>query len=334
MGRNDRWAVVLASGAGRIGYDVPVIQFHAGQREVQDEANSRPVADLLASRSKGPDAALPEPMRAADLVLLAMADEAGDLRFQAVSGAPPLLRGDTSGAIEFPDGIVLAADDGTPAGGIAVDLATRRRSRLNGTLTRTDGRLIFHAAETFANCRKYVAPSVALRPALHVGPCSRDFVALDDAGLKQALATAETAFIASLSPAGLPDVSHRGGPDGFLTLDAAAGTLCWPELIGNGMFKTAGNIRATGVATLLVLDVSSGDAYEFCGHASYRVVLRYDEPRERGLWPSDEDFPTQGKIVLQVSQAYRLERVINPRRRLLDEAKVTSCSPVEDQVPR
>ena len=49
------------------------IQFHAGQREVQDEANSRPVADMLAGRSKGAADALPEPMRAADIVLLAMA---------------------------------------------------------------------------------------------------------------------------------------------------------------------------------------------------------------------------------------------------------------------
>ena len=155
-----------------------------------------------------------------------------------------------------------------------------------------------------------------------------------DGRLSQVLATAETAFIASLAITGLPDVSHRGGPVGFIALDAATGTVRWPELVGNGMLKTAGNVRATGTATLLVLDVSSGDAYELTGRGEYRTVLRYDEPRERGLWPSAEHFPSQGEMTLRVTHASRLERLINPRRRLADEAKVTSCSPVEDQVPR
>src|SRR4051794_15281290 len=121
------------------------IQFHAGQREVQDEANSRPAADMLAGRSKGAADALPQPMRAADIVLLAMAHTDGSLRFQAVSGATPLLQGETSGAITFPDGIVLSSDGGVLTGGIAIDLASRRRSRLNGTLSRHDGGLVFCA---------------------------------------------------------------------------------------------------------------------------------------------------------------------------------------------
>jgi hypothetical protein len=273
-------------------------------------------------------------MFAADMVLVAMADDDGVLRFQAVSGAPPLLQGESSAAITFPDGIKLPSDNGALVGGIALDLALRTRSRLNGTLSRRDGRLLFCAGETFANCRKYVAPSMALEAALHVGPSSRREVAIDDPALSQALATVETAFVASLSTTGLPDVSHRGGPAGFVTLDAATSTVRWPELIGNGMFKTAGNIRATGALTLLVLDVELGDAYELSGRGEYRVVLRYDEPRESGLWPSQEDFPTQGEITLHVERVARLERLVNPRRRILDEAKVTSCSPREDQIPR
>jgi hypothetical protein len=310
------------------------IQFHAGQREVQDEANSRPVADLLAGRSKGAADALPEPMRAADIVLLAMVHTDGSLHFQAVSGAPPLLQGETSGAITFPHGIVLPSDGGSLTGGIAIDLASRRRSRLNGTLSCEDGRLVFCAEETFANCRKYVAPSISLHTTLHVGPLERHRVDLADIGLSRAIATAETAFIASLATTGLPDVSHRGGPVGFIMLDVATGTVRWPELVGNGMLKSAGNVRATGTATLLVLDVASGDAYELTGRGEYRTVLRYDEPRERGLWPSTEHFPSQGEMTLHVTQAFRLEALINPRRRLENEAKVTSCSPAEDQVPR
>ena len=310
------------------------IQFHAGQREVQEEANSRPTADLLASRSKGAEGEIPPRMLAADIVLLAMLAADGSLTFQAVSGTPPLLQGESSGAIYFPDGLQLPSDNGALAGGIAIELALRQRSRLNGRLARRDGRLLFSAEETFANCRKYIAPSMALEAAMHVGPLERDDIAIDDPALALAVATAETAFVASMALTGLPDVSHRGGPTGFISLDATSRTVRWAELLGNGMLKTAGNIRATGTTTLLLLDVESGDAYELAGRAEYRNVMRYDEPRERPLWPSNQDFPAQGEIVLQVERVTRLTRLINPRRRLVDEAKVTSCSPVEDQVPR
>lgn len=313
---------------------VMAIQFHAGQRAVQDEANSRPVADLLAGRSRGANDPLPEPMRAADIVLLAMSHTDGSLCFQAVSGAPPLLHGETSGAICFPDGISVPSDRGVLTGGIAVDLQTRRRSRLNGTLSREDGRLVLCAEETFANCRKYVAPSVSLESSLHIGPVNRHAVDLADAVLARAVANAETAFIASVATSGLPDVSHRGGPAGYIELDASFGVVRWRELVGNGMFKTAGNVRATGTCTLLVLDVATGDAYELAGLGEFRTVLRYDEPRDRGLWPSTEHYPTQGEMTLHISQAFRLEKLINPRQRLTDEDKVTSCSPAEDQVPR
>jgi hypothetical protein len=317
-----------------MGYDAQVIAFHAGQREVQDEANSRLVADLLAGRSKGPDDEIPVRMRSADVLLLAMADAGGSLQFQAASGAPPLIHGETSAGMKLPAGLHLPSLEGALVGGMAIDLAQRVRSRLNGRLLSRDGVTVFQAAETFANCRKYVAPSVALEAGLHIGPVSREDVTLQDAGLARLVATVETAFVASLGVEGMPDVSHRGGPAGFIVLDGALRFARWRELIGNGMFKTAGNIRATGTTALLLLDVESGDAYELAGRAEYHNLLRYDEPRERGLWPSQEDFPSQGEIVLQVERATRLPRLVNPRRRLLDEAKVTSCSPPEDQVPR
>src|SRR5436190_10258083 len=160
-----------------------MIQFHAGNREVQDEANSRPVADLLASRSKGAEDDIPPRILAADIVLIAMADDDGRLAFQAVSGAPPLLQGESSGAICFPDGLKLPSDGGALAGGIAVELALRQRSRLNGRLARRGGRLVFTADETFANCRKYVAPSMALEAALHIGPQQRHAFDIDDPAL-------------------------------------------------------------------------------------------------------------------------------------------------------
>jgi hypothetical protein len=192
---------------------------------------------------------------------------------------------------------------------------------------------LLDAAEEIVNCRKYMAPSVALEPALHSGPVERISIAVNDPGLQAVLARVETAFLASVSPSGRPDVSHKGGPPGFITLDAAQGRLSWPELIGNGMLKSAGNVRATGVVSVVALDLESGDAYELSGRGEYRTELRYEEPRTSGLWPADTDFPTQGTMTVDVEEATLLRRFVSPRRKIETVEKITSCSPAEDQRP-
>ncbi|HLF78608.1 MAG TPA: pyridoxamine 5'-phosphate oxidase family protein [Dehalococcoidia bacterium] len=307
--------------------------YHAGQREVQTEANTIPTADRLANWVKDPDAGIPEFIALADLILLATPDARGVLRFQSVSGRAPLVDGDAASEMRLPRG-VNAPPAPVPAGGIAINLEERRRARLNGTLVMTDEGPMFSARETFYNCRKYIAPSSPIDDALHIGPVSRRPVALDDLNLVAAVARVETAFLASVGEAGLPDVSHRGGARGFISLDTTSSTMHWSELIGNGMLKSAGNVRANGTLTLLVLDVETGDAYELSGRGTYETKLRYDEPRSSGLWPHHEDFPVQGEMSVRVTEAWRLQSLIRPRRKLEDEDKVTSCSPVEDQVPR
>ena len=79
------------------------------------------------------------------------------------------------------------------------------------------------ADEAFTNCRKYLAPSVALSETPHAGPVSREPISISDAWLEQVVAGAETSFLASISPDGQPDVSHRGGLPGFLQLDGRHG---------------------------------------------------------------------------------------------------------------
>jgi hypothetical protein len=308
------------------------LTYHAGQVEVQTEANSRPAADMLAERTSGRSERTLTFYAAADLVVIATPDAMGVLRFVAVSGAPPLLTPFGQRDLVLPKGAPMA--DGAPVGAIAIDLAQRRRARANGRIEQRGALAVLEADEELVNCRKYIAPSVALEEGPHWGPAGREAVAASDAGLLRALAGLETAFLATLSPARQPDVSHKGGPRGFMTYDASARQLSWPELIGNGMFKSAGNVRATGVASVLALDLASGDAYELSGRAEYRTELRYGQPRESGLWPSETDYPTQGVMTLQIDEVQALRAMIVPRRGIEAAAKVTACSPVEDQRPR
>jgi len=309
------------------------LTYHPGQLAVQTEANSRPAADMLAERLAGRSQRSLDFYASADLLVLATADAAGVLRFNALSGDAPLL-------VPSEDEMLLLRNSstglqhGSQTGAIAINLQERRRARANGRIVIRDGRMYLDAAEEIINCRKYIAPSVGLETGFHCGPDIREPVALDDAGLRRVLDGAETAFLASVSPDGRPDVSHKGGLPGFLSFDPASRLLSWPELIGNGMFKSAGNVRATGVVSVVALDLASGDGYELSGHGEYRTELRYAEPRDSGLWPSEFDFPTQGVMTVSVDEATRLHAFVLPRQRLDSDGKVTACSPLEEQVPK
>src|SRR5687768_8282856 len=191
------------------------LTYHAGQIEVQTEANTRPVAEML----RGWVGPLGDFTMGADMIVLA-AQVDGAFEFATLSGEPPLVEpaGGTSLAFPAPLFAPPSGGDTRLVGGIAISLAERRRARINGEMT-CDYEPVLHAYEGFTNCRKYIIPSLALEESLHLGPALREDVALGDPWLADVVARCETAFLASISPEGQPDVSHRGGPPGFLTLD-------------------------------------------------------------------------------------------------------------------
>jgi predicted pyridoxine 5'-phosphate oxidase superfamily flavin-nucleotide-binding protein len=60
-------------------------------------------------------------------------------------------------------------------------------------------------------------------------------------------------FLATTDAEGFPECSYKGGAAGFArVLDAK--TLVFPSYDGNGMFKSLGNVSATGKVGLLFLD--------------------------------------------------------------------------------
>jgi hypothetical protein len=201
-------------------------------------------------------------------------------------------------------------------------------------LLRDGDACVLKATETFVNCRKYIAPSLALDERRHVGPSASSLVGLDDPWLSNVLGRAETAFLASMAPDGQPDVSHRGGPPGFLRLDPDRSRLTWPEFVGDGMMKTAGNVRGTSTATLLALDLETGDAAELRGRATYRTLRTAKEARTDALEQHRDPFPVQGEMDLIIEEAWRLRGMIHPRRRIVKAEKLTSCSPIDDQYPQ
>lgn len=308
---------------------MPIV-YHAGQIEVQTEANTRPVAEKLADWV-GP---VMEFMAVADLVIVATPTD-GVLRFMALSGRAPLLEvvGPASVALRASLPVAMAGDS-VLVGALAIALAQRRRARLNGELSVNESNAVLDASEAFTNCRKYVAPSIALEDAIHVGPVKRESIRLDEAWVSEVIERAETSFIASIGPGGLPDVSHRGGPPGFLSLDAARRVLRWSEYVGDGMLKSAGNIRANGRVTLLVVELATGDAVELAGRATYETIMTRQRARTQGLERHRDPFPPQGRVTMSVERAERLSKVMAPRRPIADIPKLNSSSPLEEQEPQ
>jgi hypothetical protein len=137
-----------------------------------------------------------------------------------------------------------------------------------------------------------------------------------------------------VSPDGSPDVAHRGGAPGFLELDAAKGRLSWPEYLGDGVFKSAGNVRATSVLTLLVLDLDTGDAVELIGTGSYTNLREMRRPRGEALVQDRDAFPAQGRIDVALERVVRLPRFVVPRTRIARALRVTSRSSAAEQAPR
>jgi hypothetical protein len=309
------------------------LSYHDGQIEVQTEANTRPVAEALRDWV-GP---VVEFCETADLIVLATpAVQPGELRFLAASGAAPIVEivGPGRALVRLDEDSTRLLDAETPCGGLAISMATARRARLNGIVSPVDEGLLLEPSEAFTNCRKYVAPSEALSFEPHVGPVRRGAISLADPWLSGVIGAAETSFLATVNPSGLVDVSHRGGEPGFLEFDAASGSLCWDEYVGDGMFKSAGNIRAGGRFSLLVLDLTTGDAAELHGSAAYETLRTAKEARTAGLEQHGDHFPTQGRTTCRVEEAYRLAAFTHPRRRLSRRQRITSCSPPGIQAPQ
>jgi len=315
--------------------------YHTGQREVQREANSVACADKL-STWVGPVADF---AAGADLVLLAsLADPTWHLA--ALSGPPPLVSVTADGdalAMGLPAGVERWLPVGGACGGIVINLAQARRSRVAGMLAASSGdgdadadadalRLTCRVA--FTNCRKYMTPTASTGTAPYLGPAAVAPCAPDDAWLLDVVARGETAFLVTATPDGVADVSHRGGLPGFLRHDPAGGRVEWTEYVGDGMFVSSGNVRRRSRAVLLVLELASGDAAWLDLDVSYTTVRSDRRERVDALLQAGEPFPVQGRMTARVLGARRVTGLCRPRVRVPARGRITSADPTAVQHPR
>lgn len=173
---------------------------------------------------------------------------------------------------------------GAPLGLLGIELATRRRNRVNGRVAQiTNGVLDVNVDQSFGNCKQYIHP----RAGVFAAPAARALPTREQPRLTPEalaiLAQADTSFIATSSHdaerGGIEgvDVSHRGGPPGFIhTEQTETDTrLMLPDYSGNFMFNSFGNLEVNPHAGLLALDFRAGALLSLTGTA--RVI--WDDPR-------------------------------------------------------
>jgi len=174
---------------------------------------------------------------------------------------------------------------GADVGLLAIELATRRRLRINGVVSGLDTQRIDVAVrQAYPNCPKYIQRR-HLRDAPGVHPAETRARAigntLDDARSRR-VEQADTLFVASRHPTRGVDVSHRGGEPGFVRI-VDLKRLRIPDYPGNGMFNTLGNFAVDHRASLVFLDFDDRSLLQMTG----TVDVHFDEAE-------DPRYPTGG----------------------------------------
>jgi hypothetical protein len=262
--------------------------FHEGERAVQERAGARDAA-LRTAGVLGdviPPRAIPF-LAQQRLLVVGSVDAHGTVAASILFGAP--------GLVSSPDGrsvlldrtrLEACADDplwhhlrvDAEVGLLAIELESRRRLRVNGTVRGVDPtRVEVRVREAYPNCPKYVQRRQPRgdrsAPPADVPPVASG-VALD-AARRRLVERADTLFVASRHPARGVDVSHRGGMPGFVrVLDP--GRLRIPDYPGNGMFNTLGNVAVDDRAALVFLDFDRGSLLQMTG----AVTLRFGEAED------------------------------------------------------
>ncbi|MES3023274.1 MAG: pyridoxamine 5'-phosphate oxidase family protein [Pseudomonadota bacterium] len=183
--------------------------------------------------------------------------------------------------VERADPALHALHKGSPVGLLGIDFSNRRRNRANGLAAAVHaGGLHIDVRESFGNCPKYIHVREVESGSANASAPAEHFIGLDE-GARALLAVAETFFVASSAGntggAGGVDISHRGGPAGFVQVNGA--TLTIPDYSGNRYFNTLGNLLLEPRSALLFIDFASGDLL----HLQGRAEILWQQPQGRSL---------------------------------------------------
>jgi predicted pyridoxine 5'-phosphate oxidase superfamily flavin-nucleotide-binding protein len=261
--------------------------FHGGELAVQRRAGMQTGASRIGGSIRPTiPPAVQAFLRLQRMVVVASAGVAGQVWASLLTGEPGFAqaldeRSVAIAAAPVPgDPLGEHAGVGDSIGLLSIDLAQRKRLRINGRVAaRPDREFIIATEQVYANCPKYIQARVL--QVLEGPPEAPRIRRRADrlSGEQRAwIGRADTFFIASAHLTAGLDASHRGGNPGFVrVLDATR--LVFPDYAGNTMFQTLGNLEINPRAGLLFIDFERGSTLQVTGRA--RVL--WDQERSAGF---------------------------------------------------
>jgi predicted pyridoxine 5'-phosphate oxidase superfamily flavin-nucleotide-binding protein len=261
--------------------------YHEGELEMQRRAGVRQLADRVGGIiNSAIHPAMAAFLASQRFVIVATVDAESAISASLLGGATGFATATNERTVTISPAFghverVMADVDATGVIGLlAIDQATRRRIRINGSGSRHGNRLMISTAEVYSNCPQYIRPRV-VRERETATPSTSTSEALSPAQ-QEWIAGADTFFLATAHPQRGADASHRGGPPGFVTVESPT-RLRWPDYSGNNMFNSLGNLSVHPQCGLLFVDFARGATLQLRGRAGVEgdeeraIIVELDE---------------------------------------------------------
>ncbi len=257
------------------------IQARLGAQERMDKQGRRVIREYLPEQHRQFFAQLP-------YVIAGSVDISGYTWASILVGEPGFLSSPDEHTLQvmakplYSDPLATTLADGIDIGLLGIELHTRRRNRMNGTVTAiSDDGFQVRVGQSFGNCPQYIqARMFRLDEYDETTPKSVHALSKFTEAERDLITASDTFFIAtayqdkSAGAAKGVDVSHRGGKPGFVRIDDDF-TLTIPDFAGNCHFNTFGNLELNPRAGLLFVDFDQGNLLYLTGTAE--VIWSGDE---------------------------------------------------------
>ena len=171
---------------------------------------------------------------------------------------------------------------------LIIELASRRRLRVNGKVARINKNHIeISVHESYPNCMKYIQR----RQITNRNTDNKESAKPATTGTtlnhsqQSIIQSADTFFIGSSNPKGNLDISHRGGEPGFIEI-INDNKLRIPDYKGNSMFNTLGNFIVNNKAGIVFWDFESGKVLQLIGSANinWQAMNQNSESADTGRY--------------------------------------------------
>ncbi|MYN07506.1 pyridoxamine 5'-phosphate oxidase family protein [Pseudoduganella aquatica] len=262
--------------------------FHEGERAVQERAGESAIADRNIAVLSDTVIAGARPFIAKQfMAALASVDAEGQVWSSLVFGKPGFLHTDSGRTIQIDlpekerdladplwENLAFQPDIGM----LFIELGSRRRYRVNGTVQQLDASGAEVAIrEAYPNCPKYIQRRHLRQLGEPALPVQAAHGTVLRGTVEDIIRQADTVFVASRHSGSGADASHRGGNPGFVKVVDET-TLRIPDYHGNSLFNTLGNIAADPHAGLCIPDFAHGQLLQLTGTAS--VQWDQDDPED------------------------------------------------------